>query len=165
MIENLTIGQAQKLSAPAPFALVSVQKEDGSTNLMAASWWTWLSNHPPMLGVCLSNKGMSGALIARSGEFALSLVGEALKEPALSCGHCHGFDRDKAAEFGIPLMPGAAVQAQVVAGSRVIIECRLVSTAPAGDHTFYIGEILSVRGDAAVPQLFAYDGYARLDTV
>jgi len=132
---------------------------------MAASWWTWLSNHPPMLGVCLSDKGCSGTLIRSSGEFALSIVGEDLKQQSLSCGRCHGFDRDKASEFGIPLMQASAIQTQVVSGSRVILECRLVSTAPAGDHTFYIGEIVSIQGDETVSQLFAFDGYSRLDTL
>ena len=102
-MQNITIGQAQRLTAPAPFGLLSVRKEDGSTNLMAVSWWTYLSNHPPSLGVCLSKKGLSGSLLEESGEFALSIVGESLREAALKCGGCSGRAHDKAAEFGIPL--------------------------------------------------------------
>ena len=43
-MEKLTHGQAQRLTAPCPFGLVSTVKEDGSTNLMAVSWWCFLSS-------------------------------------------------------------------------------------------------------------------------
>ena len=56
-MEKLTIGQAQRLSAPSPFALLGTKSAGGKENFMAVSWWTYLSNHPPMLGVCLSDKG------------------------------------------------------------------------------------------------------------
>lgn len=162
---ELTPGQAQRLTAPAPFALLSVRKADGSDNLMAVSWWTYLSNHPPMLGVCLSKKGLSGSLIERSGVFSLNVVGEALKDAALQCGRCSGRDHDKAAEFGIPLEPAGSIEASLVSDSRAVFECRLVDQCDAGDHVFYLAEILACHGNAEVPQLFAYDGYARLATV
>lgn len=162
---EITLGQAQRLTAPAPFALLSARRADGSDNLMAVSWWTYLSNHPPMLGVCLSKKGLSGSLIERSGVFTLSIVGEQLRDAALACGRCSGRDHDKAAEFGIPLEAASAIPASLVSGSRAAFECRLVSTAEAGDHVFYLAEILACRGDAEVKSLFAWDGYARLDTV
>ena len=164
-MQNITISQAQKLSAPTPFGLLSVRREDGSTNLMAISWWTYLSNHPPMLGVCLSKKGLSHARIEAEGEFALSLVGEDLKTAALSCGTCSGKTRDKALEFGIELESAETVHCQKVRNSRVVFECRLKDSIDAGDHRFYLAEILCVYGDESVRHLYAYDGYARLDTV
>ena len=83
---DITIGQAQRLTAPCPFALLSTLRPDGGTNLMAVSWWSYLSNRPPMLGVCLSKKGLSGELIHASGEFALSIVDASLRDAALRCG-------------------------------------------------------------------------------
>ena len=162
---ELTPGQAQRLTAPAPFALLSARKADGSDNLMAVSWWTYLSNHPPMLGVCLSKKGLSGSLIEANGCFSLNVVGTALKEAAFRCGTCSGRDRDKAAEFGVPLEPAAEIAASLVSGSRVAYECRLSDKVEAGDHVFYLAQIVAVHGDPAVTQLFAWDGYARLDPV
>ena len=164
-MNRLTVAEAQRLASPAPFALLSVRREDGQTNLMALSWWSFLSNHPPMLGVCLSKKGLSGSLIEKNGEFALSLVGPALKDSAFRCGCCSGRGVDKAAEFGVPLEDAQAIGAQVVSGSRAVFECRLLSTAAAGDHVFYIAEIVAAQGDGGVDQLFAFDGYKRLDTL
>ena len=164
-MKDLSIGQAQKLTAPAPFGLLSTLKEDGSTNLMAVSWWTYLSNHPPMLGVCLSKKGLSGSLIEQNGQFGLSIVGEELRESALRCGACSGRTRSKAEEFGIALEDAVQIAPKLVANSRVCFECVLKSTAEAGDHVLYLAEIAAIRGCEDVKQLFAFDGYARLDTV
>lgn len=161
---DISIAQAQRLTAPCPFALLSSKKEDGTTNLAAVSWFTYLSNHPPSLGVCLSKKGLSGALIAVSGEFGLSVVGEGLKDAALRCGQCSGRTVDKAAQFGIPLEDAKTIAPKLVSGSRVVFECRLVNTVEVGDHVLYIAEVAACRGDASAPQLFAFDGYARLDT-
>ncbi len=162
---ELKIGQAQRLTAPAPFGLLSVLREDGGTNLMAVSWWTYLSNRPPMLGVCLSKKGLSGSLIEARGEFGLSIVGESLREAALRCGGYSGRTTDKAAAFGIVLTEPAVIATPLVANSRVCFECRLKESVEAGDHVFYLAEIAAVRGDDSVPGLFAFDGYSRLDTV
>ena len=162
---DITIAQAQRLTAPAPFGLISTLKDDGSTNLMAISWWTYLTNHPAMIGVCLSKKGLSGSLIEKNGEFALSIVGEELKEKAKKCGTCSGRTVDKAKEFGIETEKAAVVAAETVCGSRVVFECKLAGKAEAGDHVLYMGEIVALRGDPEVKQLFAFDGYARLDTV
>ncbi len=63
----VNIGAVQKLTSPNPFALVSVSKPDGTTNLMALSWWTYVSNHPATIAVCLSKKGYTGELIRKTG--------------------------------------------------------------------------------------------------
>jgi len=162
---NITAGQAQRLTTPAPFGLVSTKKEDGSTNLMAVSWWTYLSNHPPMLGVCLSKKGLSGSLIEKNGEFALNIVGEKLKEAALNCGRCSGRTVNKAEQFGIALEDADVVDTKIVSDSRVVFECKLVSCNEASDHVMYMAEIVAAHGNPDVKQLFAFDGYGRLDTV
>ena len=145
---DITIGQAQRLTAPCPFALLSTLRPDGGTNLMAVSWWSYLSNRPPMLGACLSKKGLSGELIRQNGEFALSIVDASLKDAALRCGTCSGRTVDKAADFGIALTDAAAIAPQVVRDS---------------DHVLYIAEIVAIRGDAEKKALFAFDGYGRLD--
>ena len=162
-MERITAAQAQRLTAPSPFGLLSSLKDDGSTNLMAISWWTFLSNHPPMLGVCLGKKGISGKLIEHEGEFALSIVSEELKEAAMGCGRCSGRDIDKAAAFGIELEPALVIRPKVVSESRAVFECRLTDIKELTDHIFYIGEIVSCSGDNNVKQLFAWDGYSRLD--
>lgn len=164
-MKEISIGQAQKLTAPAPFGLLATTLDDGTTNLMAVSWWTYLSNHPPMIGVCLSKKGISGAQIEKNGEFVLNIVGEGIRDAALQCGRCSGRDKNKAEEFGIALMDSLQVAPKSVCESKVIFECRLVSAAEASDHVMYMGEVVAIRADESARHLFAWDGYARLDVI
>ncbi len=58
---KITAAQAQRLTAPSPFALLSSLK-GRKHKIMAVSWWTFLSNRPPMIGVCLGKKGASESL-------------------------------------------------------------------------------------------------------
>ena len=164
-MEAITIGQAQKLTSPNPFALLTVPTPDGRTNVMALSWWTYVSNHPAMVAVCLSQKGYSGGCIAASGSFGLSVVGKALAAPAAGAGGCSGRSVDKAAELGIPLFQPEQFSLPVVEGSRVCLSCRLKDTLTVGDHVLYVGEVEAVLGDPSAEALFAMDGYARLEAL
>lgn len=164
-MKEITVSQAQRMSAPCPFALLGTKSVSGKENFMAVSWWTYLSNHPPMLGVCLSNKGYSGAIIKEQGEFSLNLVTLELSSAALSCGRCSGRDNDKITQFGIETMSADCIAAPLVKRSRVCFECRLHSFHEAGDHTFFMAQIVKIHGDESQKHLFAFDGYARLDTV
>ena len=164
-MKDLTIGAAQKLTSPNPFGLVTVKKEDGSVNVMAVSWWNYVSNHPASLAVCLSKKGFSGGCIVAQKGFSLSLPGEALAAGALACGTCSGRDRDKAAEFGIPITVNDDFPQGMVDGSRVCFSCTLSQCCDMGDHILYVGEIQKIVGDENVSALYARNGYGELTTV
>lgn len=161
-MKPMTIKDAEVLNSPNPFALVVTCDQNGKPNLMALSWWTFCSNNPPTVAVCLSRRGYSGALIAEQGEFCLCLPDEQLKTAAFACGTCSGRDTDKAEKFGIALTDADAVRPKLVSASRVAMECKLVSTAPAGDHTLYISEVVAVHGDPDAKHLLAMGGYREL---
>ena len=165
MTELTTIAQAQKFSSPNPFALLSTRTAEGKNNLMAISWWTYLSNHPATIGVCLSKRGYSGGLIAAAGEFCLCIPDGTLREAALKCGQCSGREHDKAAEFGIVLTDAQHVSVQRVRDSRLVLECRLVQQIEVADHVLYIAEVAGAYGDPDAKGLYAMDGYHRLNTV
>lgn len=156
-------GLAQKLSAPNPFALITAW--DGRrTNVMALSWWTYCSNHPLTVAICIGNKSYSGDCIAESGEFCLCLPGKGLERAALMAGACSGRDRDKAAELGITLTPAAEVAPAYVENSRLVLECRVKETVSLGDHRMFIAEAAAMHAKADVTNLMALDGYSRLST-
>jgi flavin reductase (DIM6/NTAB) family NADH-FMN oxidoreductase RutF len=60
-------------------------------------------------------------------------------------------DLDKG-ETGVPLIPGALAH----------LECRVSATHVAGDHTIYVGEVLSVRVRPGRPLLYHDRDYRRL---
>ena len=75
-----------------------------------------------------------------------------------------GRDVNKAEMFSIPLEAASEIAPKIVSGSRVVFECRLTDMKEVTDHIFYIAEITACSGDDSVKHLFAWDGYARLDT-
>ena len=164
-MEHVTISDAQKITSPNPFTLVTVKKEDGTTNVMALSWWTYVSNHPATVCVCTSDRGLTGTLIRETGEFCLSMPDESIKDAAFSCGTCSGRDRDKAAEFGIEFEDGETVSVPHVKNSALVLECKLTNTVSAGDHTMYIAEVTGILADRDRRPVFAADGYRRLTAV
>src|SRR5659263_63755 len=103
-MKNITISDAQKLSSPNPFCLVTAIDDNGKTNLTAVSWWTYVSNHPPMLVVCLSTKGYSNELIKRNKQFGVCLIDASIADKAMKCGQSTGRTVDKAHDFGIELI-------------------------------------------------------------
>ena len=164
-MERLNFGQAQQYTSPNPFALVSTCTADGRNNLMALSWWTYLSSRPATVGVCLSKRGFSGSLIAEQGEFCLCVPDASLRDAALRCGTCSGRVHDKAAEFGIVLEPAELVKPMRVSASRLVLECRLLQQVEVADHILYIAEVLGCYGNGDAQGLYAMDGYRRLNTV
>jgi len=65
---------------------VSTKKPNGKTNLMALSWWTFVSNNPATIAVSINKKAFSHELIYMNKEFGLNIVDESLKISAFLCG-------------------------------------------------------------------------------
>ena len=162
---TVNIGAVQKLTSPNPFALVSARKPDGTTNLMALSWWTYVSNHPATVAVCLSKKGYTGELIRQNREFGLNIVDESLKEAAFACGTCSGRTENKTEKFNIALFDANVIATQLVKAHRVAMECKLTQVVEVADHCMYIAEVVEIHSDPEKKQLFAMNGYARLSTL
>ena len=165
MQKIITIAEAQKLSSPNPLALLTTRKPDGTTNIMALSWWTYLSNHPAAIGICLSNKGYSGTCIKANPFFSLSLPGIKLQNSAFQCGTCSGRQRDKVKELSIPLSQHPDFPVPYVTGSRIAFSCEMCSAYLVHDHTFYLCDVKQILGDDTILALFAQHGYAKLDIV
>ncbi|MBR3422936.1 MAG: flavin reductase family protein [Clostridia bacterium] len=161
-MEKVTINDAQKITSPNPFTLVATRGNDGKVNVMALSWWTYVSNHPATVVICTSDRGYTGGVIKETGEFTLSMPDESLREQAFLCGTCSGRDRDKAAEFGIEFEDSETVSVPRVKGSALALECRLKDSVTLGDHTMYIAEVTAVFADRERNPVFAAEGYRKL---
>lgn len=125
----------------------------------------FVSNNPPTIAVSLSKKGYSGELIRNTGEFALNIVGENLKETGFLCGTCSGRKEEKAEKFGISLIPAQKVLPEVIQDSKAVMECKFVGEYSATDHNIFVGEIIEIHFDPKQKQLFAWNGYGELGTV
>ena len=164
-MKDISFQEAQALSSPNPFGLVVSADANGNPNLMAISWWTYASNKPPALIICVSSHCYTGELIEEGGEFTLCLVDEALSESAFACGTCSGRTVNKPEKFAIPLEPSAKVATPYVSDSRIAFECKVVKRVQAGDHIVFIAEVAAVHADGSKKHLYSLEGYGKLDTV
>lgn len=159
------LAQAQVLTSPAPFGLVACTAGCGYDNLAAVSWWTYLSNQPPMLSVSLSQRSFSHACIEQSREFTLSIVDQSLAQQALQCGKCSGKTVNKAELLHIGMTQSRHVGPSFVSKSRVAFECQVTQTAQAGDHTVFIAEIRQIHMNPDCRALYAVNSYRSLAVV
>jgi flavin reductase (DIM6/NTAB) family NADH-FMN oxidoreductase RutF len=133
---------------PAGVAVLTVDAEGERLGLTLGSL-TSLSLEPPLVGAAVSRQAAMHELLREAGGFALSLLAgdqEALAQhfargvPPLA--HWHGIATREGAA-GAPLLEGALGW----------LECRLAAAREAGDHTLFVGEVLSVESGRPGPAL------------
>ena len=125
---------------PAPVSVVTVSAGGQAAGLTLDSLVS-LSLEPPLVGVALGQHAALHELLREAGTFALSILGT--EQDHLAQHFARGVPpiglwtgiETREGELGAPLIEGALGW----------IECRLESEHPAGDHTFFVGEVVSVR--------------------
>jgi len=133
-----------KVLAKLEYGVYVVTMGQGKTgNAFTASWVTQVSGEPPMVAVSINNKHQSARLLKDLRSFAVNIlpvgeegVAKTYYGPAES-----GYDKlqstniKAAPETGCPIIPGSVG----------FLDCVIVNTVKAGDHTVYIGEVLSAE--------------------
>lgn len=112
-------------------------------NLMTAAWLCQVSSRPPMVAAAVSSSHLTAELIPKAAGFSVSVLRADQKNAALKNGTVSGRALDKLS--GTACVPGQLGH-PIVEGAAAYLECRLVRTVTAGDHTLFIGEVLA--GDA-----------------
>jgi flavin reductase len=125
---------------PSPVSVVTVDVAGQATGLTVDSIVT-LSLEPPLVGIALRRHAALHELLREAGAFAISVLADGQEHVA------QHFAR------GVPpigLWKGietnrGELEAPLIAGALGWIECSLASELEVGDHTFFVGEVTSVR--------------------
>jgi flavin reductase (DIM6/NTAB) family NADH-FMN oxidoreductase RutF len=138
---------------PAGVAVVTVEVHGERLGLTVGSLVS-LSLDPPLVGVSVRRDAALHELLRDAGEFGVSL---------LAAGQ-----EDVAAHFarGVPpiaLWHGVAVRDEgsgppLLEGALGWLRCRVSRECDAGDHTLFLGEVLSVEAGAGAAPLLYLDG-------
>jgi len=140
------------LTSPLPYALVTSVDSEGRPNVMGASWVTKLSFEPFLMAVSIGHKRYSHDLIKNCGEFVICYPSAEQEKEAMYCGWHSGRYENKFARSGLVAVPSKKVKPPTVDGCTVAFECKLVQTYEVGDHTLFIGEVVTVTGDPERPK-------------
>lgn len=137
---------------------VLTAQHQGKINGTTVAWVTPVSFDPPLLMVTLAGVRVSHELVKKSGYFGLNVLGQDQVEVGRHFGFQTARDTDKLAdqkydtsENGIPILDGSVAY----------IECRVVSTYPAGEHTLFVGEVIDSKAlrENTPPLVFKQEDY------
>lgn len=137
---------------PIPAVLVSCADEEGNANVMTAAWAGTICSDPVMVSVSIRKERYSHDIIARTGEFVISLTNRKLAKAADYVGVRSGRQIDKYSLDGdlkLTKLPSKHIKAPGIAESPVCLECRVKQIIPLGSHDMFIAEVLSTDIDDA----------------
>ena len=142
---DLSLTRARRLINPGPVVLVTARYKD-RVNVMPAAWAVPLSGAPPLVGVAIHPARFTHDLIRRSEQFALNLPGRPLVESVMRLGRLSGHDvDDKLALVGLTLMDPKKIEVPLIEECLGWIECVVVDAPAVGDHTLFVGEVVSAQ--------------------
>jgi len=106
---------------------------------MSSSWVTQVSGDPPLIMAAVDKRHFSHGFVERQGMFGLNVVGQkskALEDYFYSAAsrrpdNLEPFEYELG-ETGVPLLKLAMA----------VLECRVVASYPAGDHTLFVASIV-----------------------
>ena len=125
-------------AVPQAVSVVTVDAGGQKAGLTVVSLVS-LSLEPPLVGVAVGRHAALHELIREAGAFAVSIL--ATGQEAVAQHFARGVPpiilwqgiETRTGELGAPLLEGALGW----------IECRLASEHPTGDHTFFVGDVVS----------------------
>jgi flavin reductase (DIM6/NTAB) family NADH-FMN oxidoreductase RutF len=129
---------------------------------MTANSFTSVSLTPPLMLVCVDKDAMMHRALERAATFAVSVLG-AGQEPVAR----HFADRSRPAgaqQFDtVEQITGRTAGAPLIAGAVAHLECEKWRVYDGGDHTIFLGRVLTASRRPGRPGLLFHNGsFARL---
>ena len=145
--------------------LITTEGPNGA-NIMAAEWTYYVSWSPALIAVHLGGGKTAKATsenIMATREYGVSIAASGQNGIASIAGGSSGREVDKIAvlrEMGAEFYPSKNIKPLLLRGAAINAECRLVEAKELGDHTMFIGEVVSIETDLAKePLLYSFGKY------
>lgn len=131
---------------PRPIAFVSTRDADGRLNLAPFSYFTPLTNRPPLVGFSVQSRDGApkdtACNIEETREFVINIVSESMAEGMVLTSGEWPPHVDEFALAGFTPAPSERVAPPRVAESPVSLECRLHQIVELGAARFVVGEVV-----------------------
>lgn len=158
-MREVSVGEALGRKCPESVVMATSVDKNGKGNAMPLGWSMITSGRPPMLAISVGHKRHTHKLIEECGEFVLAFPAADQEEPMLFCGTHSGRDVDKFKESGFKALPAKKVKPPLIAGCVANFECKVVGKLSTGDHTIFVGEVVTAHiEDEAKVRLYNLGG-------
>ena len=127
---------------PKHVYLVTSISKDGKGNVCAVAWACPVSRDPPLVMVALQHRHRTTANINETGLFTINIPTVKLKDGVVEAGERSGWDVDKITVIKLSFKEGKT-GCPVVEDCIGWVECSVRDKFRYGDHTAFIGEIVS----------------------
>ena len=157
-MEEVAVSKAWNKKYPEQIGLAVTVDEKGTANVIALGWVMPTSGSPPMAAISVGHGRYSHELIQQCKEFVLAFPNEDQGREMLFCGTKSGRDVNKEKESGFEFVPAKQVKPPLIKGCVANFECKLVSQHETGDHTIFVGEILTAHVEDGKGRLYTLGG-------
>ncbi|MBN1677126.1 MAG: flavin reductase family protein [Candidatus Thermoplasmatota archaeon] len=145
MKKVITADDAQDAFSGFPVVLGTVAS--ARDNIITLAMCHIFSFRPPLIGVGIGPRRFSHGLFRESRDFAVNIPNRSMLRAVEICGSKSGKNVDKFEAAGLTREKAERISAPLIAECPVNIECLKVKEVEAGDHTWFIGEVVAARKD------------------
>ncbi len=138
-------------------AVVTVKKDD-KINAMTAAWAVPVSHRPALVVVHIAPQRFTHDIIMETKEFGLSILAEDQMEVSQYAGTLSGRKVDKFEGDVLKAKPSRVIGTPVLEGCAATMECKLEKAIAMGDHTIFVGRVVSMEKDPEKKPLLLHRG-------
>ena len=131
-------------------------------NIMAAEWTHHISYAPSLMMVCIGANDATYANIKERREFGISLAAVDQSSLVSIAGNNSGKKVDKIKilqEIGVKFYQAGTIDALMVSGATLNVECKLKEYIELGDHPLFIGEVTALSAIEQQPLIYHMGKY------
>lgn len=146
-LSNTKLFQAGPLSV---VVMATAVNAEGQANIITLGMYMPISFSPPLVCIGIAPQRYSHDLISRSGEFVVNIPSMDLVKEMHFCGTKSGRNFDKFTATSLTSLPAKVVKAPLIKECIGHLECKVVQTHVCGDHTLFVGQVVSACADETI---------------
>jgi len=145
--EDVSLQRANRLINSGSVILVTSISTEGKPNIITLAWQMPVSHNPPLCAISISKTHFSHQLIETTQEFVINVPNINLLTQVKFCGGVSGREIDKFKESNLTPIPAKMVKPPLIKECIGHLECKVVEMHSVGDHTIFIGKIVSASAN------------------
>ena len=133
-----------RLLHPRLVVLVSCVDKGGKANVITLAWSMPVSINPPIVAISIAPKRYSHQLVEETKEFVINIPTMDIVQETLlhACMHVK--------ETRLTTLPAKMVKPPIIRECVAHLECKLEQQITAGDHTLFIGRVVTAYTDKEI---------------